>query len=218
MIITTEIKKKINKLRIIATIKVGVGLFFTIINGIITLASISVFPEAEPADIPFGILITMFFFLMLLGSIIPLITGSKTQKLITLFYFYNKKFEADPEKRLSTIVLSMKVPIEQVVKNTNKMIELGLFPNAWIDTRYNTLMFPEDLIAKEKEAEALLKAEAAAAKVAAEMKRKKEKSLVTVICEKCGGTTKIPLGSVGKCDYCDSPIRAGYYSFEDIFS
>ncbi len=52
----------------------------------------------------------------------------------------------------------------------------------------------------------------------AEMKRKKEKSLVTIKCKNCNGLTEIPLGSVGKCDYCGSPIRAPYDSSKDIFS
>lgn len=31
---------------------------------------------------------------------------------------------------------------------------------------------------------------------------------VAVVCPHCGGTTRLPVGDEGRCDYCDSAIRA----------
>lgn len=31
---------------------------------------------------------------------------------------------------------------------------------------------------------------------------------VAVVCPHCGGTTRLPVGGEGRCDYCDSAIRA----------
>ena len=72
--------------------------------------------------------------------------------------------------------------------------KLGFFPGAFIDTRYNRVVFTGGDPTKAK---------AAVGQASGHSSR-----YVMVKCKGCGATNKILSGTVGECEYCGSRLSA----------
>ena len=84
--------------------------------------------------------------------------------------------------------------VDATAKELSEMITLGFFPGAFIDTKYNRVVFTGGDPTKAK---------AAVGQASGHSSR-----YVMVKCKGCGATNKILSGTVGECEYCGSRLSA----------
>lgn len=136
----------------------------------------------------------MFVFLCsaVLG-IILVVLGIKNNSIVKQYYEYSKYLAADPNKYISIIAVSANESVGTTVVKLSKMIELGFFPNMYIDTVQNRVRYyGEDLNV----------GAASAVQGAA------SNSFIEIKCKECGAVNQIPKGGSGVCEYCGSTLTA----------
>ena len=73
-----------------------------------------------------------------LGGLLILM-GYRKKQLAGMFYDYRARLLGDPEKSIEHLADTLNVPREIAEKNLQKMIELGLFPDMYIDRSRNSV-------------------------------------------------------------------------------
>ena len=94
---------------------------------------------------------------------------------------------AIPFEKLASLVAESEATIE---KNFEWMIRKHFFEDAYINHETKVVIFKNAYM-----------------QAAAQAQRAQNVEYVTLLCECCGGTTKVVKGNSGVCEYCGAPIK-----------
>ena len=138
--------------------------------------------EAMYGDLP-------FYLGWLAASLIPLVLGIRNQLLLTTVLRCNAVFETDLSGVVGMGELQRQTRQSEglLLARLHRAFDKGVFVNCSLD----------------------YSGERPCVKLAEETmeQRRLERSFLHVKCACCGGTSRLRRGTVGKCDYCGSPIR-----------
>jgi hypothetical protein len=121
----------------------------------------------------------------------------KTKKDGQRYHAYMGIIINQQESLISNIAPAIGVSPETARQELDKMIRLGYFPGAYIDVAHNEIVLPNRI------SQARLNRE----KQSAEMYRQENVQFRVINCTSCGAVTKIEVGRVGICEYCDSYVQ-----------
>lgn len=186
----SNVENEIKKIKVKASFQSIFGWIIALLSGLFTFAGIAASGLKEAIDV---VMVTLFAIITALG-IWMIIKSSKRKKLIVLFRNYAARLESDPDKSLDLLSSSIGASVDTVTKNISEMVSLGLFPNAFVDTTHNRLVFQNN---NKTVAQASYQNTASV---------QKEIRYVTVQCKGCGATNKIIAGSIGECEYCGAQV------------
>lgn len=99
---------------------------------------------------------------------------------------YILRLSSDDSKSLEKLASSMGFQYEKVESEMDMLIKAGLVKNAYIDKQKRVLVLPDRGLYDKTPATVLVAAK----------------------CECCSGTTEIPEGTVGTCQFCGSPVSS----------
>ena len=138
----------------------------------------------KPEDFTQNLIIYLCFLAI---SLCVLYFGLKNQSLITAANRYASLFAADRDGTATLKELSDKTakPEDKVRRELDKLFNLGVFQNCSLE--------------KGGEQPGVVLSDVQLDRSAV--------GFITVKCPNCTGTTRIRFGTVGKCDWCGSPIR-----------
>lgn len=187
-----SVKKTVSIMKIKSIIYRILGWVIAIFCGFLAIAMATVIQDY--IDV-----IGMVLFIVFTALGIKLIVSGKSKaKLLAKFDAYSKRLASDPQKSLNILASEINVPIDALIKDVNKMIVLGLFPNGFIDAKSGRLIIPNSNT----------NANSSESRYSADVNTdlSGEPEYVTVQCQNCGATNKIVKGSVGECEFCGSQI------------
>lgn len=137
----------------------------------------------------------LFLFLSIASvGVLFIVIGTKAKHLLRNYYEYSARLSADPNGSIDLLAAALGKPASDLAKELSEMITLGFFPGAFIDTKYNRVVFTGGDPTKAK---------AAVGQASGHSSR-----YVMVKCKGCGATNKILSGTVGECEYCGSRLSA----------
>lgn len=141
--------------------------------------------KTEAADIAIGVT----FFVG--GGVLMLYAARKVSMSGEKFKKYIHTIINDQQILIPNIAAVMNLSPEQVMKDIQAMIDMGYFPNAYINYGAHELVLPDRYENLNKTSNT-------------NMDRSQQK--ITVICKNCGGNNIVVAGQVCECEYCGSPI------------
>ena len=187
----SRIKNTVRKQIVASNTRIAIGYVITLICGLIAIAGGSSSGLKTAMDIGMT-----GFFLVLLGlGILQIVRGTRRKRLIALFKEYAARLSNDPGRSMEKLAAAMGVSIEKAKKNLLKMIRVGFFVNAYVDSSRNILEFARESVPDQGSAVPTQQAESAS-------------EYACVSCPGCGAKNKIEKGSVGKCEFCNSYLSA----------
>ena len=139
-------------------------------------------------------LTVVFAIVTLLGAWL-IYDGFRKRKLIKIYNDYSARFADNSDGLLDLLAHDTNSTVEEVIKNINDIIALGLFTNCYLDTIGKRLVIPRE---KKVESEPDTQKE----------NPKDKLKYVVVECSECGAKNKIPAGFVKECEYCGSRISS----------
>ncbi len=184
-----SVNKTIAIIRIKSLLYRILGLIIAIFCGLFAIVGTT--QIAEALDV---FLVILFIIFTALG-IKLFLSGKNKAKLLSKFNFYSSRLASDPQKSLNILASEINVPISELIKDINKMIVLGLFPDSFIDAKSGCLIIPDcDANSPENRYAGMQSSSLG------------EPEYITVKCKNCGATNKLVKGSVGECEFCGSQI------------
>lgn len=179
----------IKKVKAGANVQQVLGYVITIFCGMLAFVGIVGSGFKEPID---AVLVTMFIALATFGVVL-VFKGRKKKKLVKLFYEYSSLLSKDSQKSLDLLSSLTGLTVSTTTKNVADMIDLELFPNAYIDNNQNRLIF-------------MGYTDIASSSENNKLNDVHELRSVAVKCKSCGATNKVSEGVVSECEFCGSQI------------
>ena len=136
------------------------------------------------------VMVAMFAALAAIG-IWLIVKGKQNKNLIRLFYDYSARLSSDPDMSIDLLALATGKSVDITNKNLSRRVSYGFFPNAYLDTSANKMIFNDTKETFDQSEIPIVE---------------KEMDYVTVQCKNCGATGKILRNSVGECEFCGSHI------------
>jgi ribosomal protein S27E len=121
--------------------------------------------------------------------------GKIKMKFSRMFQEYNTRLDTDPTKSIDLLASSVGKSVDTVKKDITKMINMGLFQNAYINQELNCIVFPQMGFASTHPANSVH-----------QQVNTPGVEFVTVKCSGCGAINKIAKSTVSECEYCGAQI------------
>ncbi|WP_313132969.1 hypothetical protein [Anaerocolumna sp.] len=129
------------------------------------------------------------------GGVLLIRKGKKKMKFLVTFQDYNARLATDTTKSIDLLASSVGKSVDIVKKDIIKMINMGLFPNTYINQERNCIVFPQmDFVAT------------GGTNSIRQPVNTPSVEFITVKCSGCGATNKISKGTVSECEYCGAQI------------
>lgn len=135
-----------------------------------------------------GAEVTLIIF-FLTGGLVIIPLGSKISANAVIFKMYNNIIENQNLYSIDSIARVTGLPVKRVMSDLQKMIDKGYFTGAHIDEVNNEFIIPGYNDSQKQENSTV-----------------NNTDMIIVICKSCGASNTIINGTVGKCEYCGSPI------------
>lgn len=185
----TDSQKAIMKCRSIGAIQTILGWTIVVFCGLLTITGATMIVEA------FDVVMVIIFLAFTAGGVSLILKGKKKKKLLKAFQDYNTRLATDTTKSIDLLANSVGKSVDVVRKDVITMINMGLFPNAYINQERNSIVFPQMGVTPTYHANPIH-----------QPVNSPRAEFVTVECSGCGATNKIAKGTVSECEYCGAQI------------
>lgn len=136
-----------------------------------------------------------------------MILSRKKTKLIKEFKKYVTAISRDPNGFIPDIAASLGTSEDKVKSNLELMIKKKFFSNAFIDQNSNCIIIANRQVVAANSVPQAYTNTANTTNNFATPSAYPAVEMITVKCKGCGGVNTIPMGQVGECEYCGSPIK-----------
>lgn len=185
----TDSQKAILKCKSTGAIQTILGWIIATFCGLCSIVGLTQITES------FDVVMVIIFFAFTAGGISLIIKGKKKKKLLKTFQDYNARLVTDDMKSIDLLATSVGKSVDRVKSDVTAMINMGLFPNAYISRDRNCIVFPQ-----------LGTATTYHANPVQTQVNNTRIEYVTVKCPGCGATNKIARNTVRECEYCGIQI------------
>jgi len=185
----TDSQKAIIKCKSTGIIQTILGWIITVFCGLCTIVGVTQISES------FDVVMVLIFLAFTAGGVSLIHKGKKKKKLLKIFQDYNTRLATDPAKSIDLLANSVGKPVDTVRKDVIAMINMGLFPNAYINQERNCIVFPQMGTAATYRTNPIH-----------QQVNTPAVEFVTVKCPGCGATNKVSRNTVNECEYCGAQI------------
>lgn len=185
----TDSQKAIIKCKSTGIIQTILGWIIAVFCGLCTIVGVTQISES------FDVAMVLIFLAFTAGGVSLIRKGKKKKKLLKIFQDYNTRLATDAAKSIDLLATSVGKPVDAVRKDVITMINMGLFPNAYINQERNSIVFPQMGTAATYSTNPIH-----------QQVNTPGAEFVTVKCPGCGATNKISRNTVNECEYCGAQI------------
>jgi len=183
----TDSQKAIIKCKSTGIIQTILGWIIAVFCGFFTIIGVTQISES------FDVAMVLIFLAFTAGGVSLIRKGKKKKNLLKIFQDYSTRLATDATKSIDLLATSVGKPVDAVRKDVITMINMGLFPNAYINQERNSIVFPQ-------------MGAAATYRTIQQQVNTPGVEFVTVKCPGCGATNKISRNTVNECEYCGAQI------------
>nr|WP_308743409.1 hypothetical protein [uncultured Anaerocolumna sp.] len=185
----TDSQKAIIKCKSTGIIQTILGWIIAVFCGFCTIVGVTQISES------FDVAMVLIFLAFTAGGVSLIRKGKKKKKLLKIYQDYSTRLATDATKSIDLLATSVGKPVDAVRKDVVTMINMGLFPNCYINQERNCIVFSQI---------------GTAATYTTSPIHQQVSTLgvefVTVKCPGCGATNKITRNTVNECEYCGAQI------------